>query len=49
LLLGHSDIKHTTVYLHLSQRHLHAVTNPLDALPVSDAADAKRSQRKQQK
>jgi len=49
LLLGHTDIKHTTVYLHLSQRHLHAVTNPLDALPVSDAAGAKRSQRKQQK
>jgi integrase/recombinase XerD len=49
LLLGHTDIKHTTVYLHLSQRHLHAVTNPLDALPVSDAASAKRSRRKQQK
>jgi len=48
LLLGHTDIKHTTVYLHLSQRHLHAVTNPLDALPISDAAGAKSSQRKQQ-
>jgi len=46
LLLGHSDIKHTTVYLHLSQRHLHAVANPLDSLPVSDAAEAKRPRRK---
>jgi len=49
LLLGHTDIKHTTVYLHLSQRHLHAVTNPLDALPVSAAANEKRSRRKQPK
>jgi site-specific recombinase XerD len=46
LLLGHTDIKHTTVYLHLSQRHLHAVTNPLDALAVSDPATAKRPRRK---
>ena len=38
LLLGHADIKHTIVYLHLSQRHLHAAANPLDSLPVSDAA-----------
>jgi integrase/recombinase XerD len=46
LLLGHSDIKHTTVYLHLSQRHLHAVANPLDSLPVTEAAEAKRPRRK---
>ena len=46
LLLGHSDIKHTTVYLHLSQRHLHAVANPLDSLPVSEAVAAKRPRRK---
>ena len=46
LLLGHADIKHTTVYLHLSQRHLHAVTNPLESLPLSDAASAKRPRRK---
>jgi integrase/recombinase XerD len=46
LLLGHADIKHTTVYLHLSQRHLHAAMNPLDALPVTDAASAKLPRRK---
>jgi integrase/recombinase XerD len=38
LLLGHADIKHTIVYLHLSQKHLHAAANPLDSLSVSDAA-----------
>ncbi len=49
LLLGHAYIKHTMVYLHLSQRHLHAVTNPLDALPFTDAASAKLPRRKQAK
>lgn len=33
LLLGHSDLKATTVYLHLSHRHLQATASPLDALP----------------
>ena len=49
LLLGHADIKHTTVYLHLSQRHLHAVTNPLDTLPVTDVTTVKPSRRRQAK
>ena len=49
LLLGHADIKHTTVYLHLSQRHLHAVANPLDGLPISDPGKVKRPRRKQRK
>jgi site-specific recombinase XerD len=49
LLLGHTDIKHTTVYLHLSQRHLHAVANPLDALAVSAPTQVKRSRSKQAK
>jgi integrase/recombinase XerD len=34
LLLGHSDLKATTVYLHLSRRHLQATASPLDALPL---------------
>lgn len=34
LLLGHSDLKATTVYLHLSHRHLQATASPLDALPL---------------
>ena len=32
LLLGHQDLKETTIYLHLSQRHLHATASPLDSL-----------------
>jgi site-specific recombinase XerD len=34
LLLGHGDLKVTTVYLHLSRRHLEATASPLDALPL---------------
>jgi len=34
MLLGHSDLKETTIYLHLSQRHLGATASPLDALAI---------------
>jgi integrase/recombinase XerD len=34
VLLGHADLSHTTVYLHLSQRHLQAAPNPLEQLQV---------------
>lgn len=34
VLLGHGDLKDTTIYLHLSSRHLHATASPLDALPL---------------
>lgn len=34
LLLGHADLKDTTVYLHLSHRHLHAATSPLEQLAL---------------
>jgi integrase/recombinase XerD len=34
VLLGHADLSHTTVYLHLSRRHLHAAPNPLEQLQV---------------
>src|SRR5689334_11733975 len=33
ILLGHNDLKETARYLHLSQRHLHAASSPLDSLP----------------
>jgi site-specific recombinase XerD len=36
LLLGHSDLKATTVYLHLSHRHLQATSSPLDALSLGN-------------
>jgi site-specific recombinase XerD len=35
ILLGHRDLEVTTVYLHLSQRHLSATASPLDALTFS--------------
>jgi integrase/recombinase XerD len=35
VLLGHRDLEETTIYLHLSQRHLNATASPLDSLPLS--------------
>ena len=36
LLLGHHDLEETTVYLHLSHRHLSATASPLDALGAGE-------------
>ncbi len=36
ILLGHRDLKETTIYLHLSQRHLHATASPLDSLRLKE-------------
>jgi integrase/recombinase XerD len=36
ILLGHHDLKETTIYLHVSERHLHATPSPLDALKLKD-------------
>lgn len=49
LLLGHVKLEHTVLYLHLSRRHLHAVANPLDAMPVSSPNTAHRSRRLQKR
>ncbi len=38
ILLGHNDLKHTTRYLHLSQRHLHTALSPLDSLPIEGSS-----------
>ena len=46
LLLGHVSLRHTVLYLHLSQRHLQAVANPLDAMPVAAPDTAARSRLK---
>jgi len=45
LLLGHVKLEHTVIYLHLSQRHLQAVANPLDAISVSGADTVRRTRR----
>jgi site-specific recombinase XerD len=46
LLLGHADLSHTTVYLHLSRRHLQAAPNPLEHLQVPAPAVLPRSRLK---
>ena len=43
LLLGHVEVRHTVLYLHLSQKHLQAVANPLDALPIAGPDTARRT------
>jgi site-specific recombinase XerD len=43
VLLGHADLSHTTVYLHLSRRHLQAAPNPLEQLHVSSPPVLRRS------
>ena len=43
ILLGHRDLEVTTIYLHLSQRHLSATASPLDALTFSSRGGHKHS------
>ena len=45
MLLGHAKLADTTVYLHLSRRHLQAVPSPLEAIEVSSPNEVKRSRR----
>jgi integrase/recombinase XerD len=42
LLLGHGDLETTAKYLHLSQKHLHAVVNPLESLHLSSVKETNR-------
>ena len=48
MLMGHADLRATSVYLHLSRRHLQAVTNPAEAMSVSNLATVKRSRKRKQ-
>jgi site-specific recombinase XerD len=41
-ILGHGDSETTAKYLHLFQRHLRAVTNPLESLPLSRLEEVNR-------
>ena len=45
MLLGHVDLEATTIYLHLSQRHLQSMTNPVDALPIAGLGEKPRLRR----
>jgi len=49
VLLGHGDLETTAQYLHLSQRHLQAVTNPLDNLSLSSVQDISRTFKRKNK
>jgi integrase/recombinase XerD len=49
VLLGHAKLADTTVYLHLSRRHLQAVASPLDSLTVSKPDEAERSRKRQKR
>lgn len=49
VLLGHAKLADTTVYLHLSRRHLQAIASPLEALAVSNPDETKRSRKRQKK
>ena len=39
MLLGHRDLEETTIYLHLSRRHLSATGSPLDALAIREQGE----------
>jgi site-specific recombinase XerD len=43
LLMGHAHLEHTTVYLHLSQRHLHAAANPLDQITIRSHGEVRQT------
>jgi integrase/recombinase XerD len=42
ILLGHHDLKETTIYLHLSQRYLQATASPLDSLVLKSRSPQER-------
>jgi integrase/recombinase XerD len=43
VLLGHRDLEETTIYLHLSKKHLSATSSPLDMLQLGTSGEAIRS------
>jgi len=45
VLLGHDDLATTSRYLHLSKKHLQAVSTPLDRIGTKPATEVPRSRR----
>jgi integrase/recombinase XerD len=46
LLLGHTDLKTTSRYLHMSERHLKATASPLDSLTLAAAVNPRTARRR---
>jgi site-specific recombinase XerD len=46
ILLGHGDLETTAKYLHLSQRHLQLIHNPLEELALSSVDQTRRAFRR---
>ena len=44
LLMGHAHLEQTAVYLHLSQRHLHAAINPLDRITITNYGQTSKAE-----
>jgi integrase/recombinase XerD len=49
VLLGHGDLETTAKYLHLSAKHLRAVINPLESIPLADVKDIHHGFRRKNK
>jgi site-specific recombinase XerD len=49
VLLGHAKLADTSVYLHLSRRHLQAVASPLEALDLSQSDEVRHSRKRQKR
>jgi len=49
ILLGHADLEATSIYLHLSRRHLETTVNPLERLSISSVSETNRLYHRTQK
>lgn len=47
VLLGHADLEATSIYLHLSRRHLEKTVNPLEQLAISGTSDRLYTRKRQ--